>query len=78
MDIEAGEIYIGSFVALGANIGVPPDRIHGGKVVINGSYGLGAVTLTTGDACPSRMKIPCLMGMTLDAGSPFVKLEPLM
>ena len=78
MDIEAGEIYIGPFVALGADIGIPPDGVHRGIVVVDCRDGFRAVTLTTGDSCPGGVEIPGLAWVALDARGSFVKLESSM
>jgi hypothetical protein len=65
-----------SFVTFGANQGMPLPWIHAGVVVFYAGDGFLAVALAASDSAPHLVKAPCLAGVALDAGSPFVKLEP--
>ena len=63
-------------MALGTNISMPPNGVHGRVIVIDGRNGLRAVALTAGNSCSHGVEIPCLLGMTLDTGISIIELEP--
>jgi hypothetical protein len=65
---------IGPFVALGADVGMPSDGVHGRVVVFDGGDRLCPVTLAAGNPGPDRVEVPGLFGMALDTAVPIVEL----
>ena len=65
-------------MALGTNIGMSPNGVHGRVVMVDGRDRFRAVTLPAGNPCPGRMKVSGLLRMAFDAGGSIIELKPSM
>ncbi len=75
MDYIAGIGGTGAFMAFGAYIGMPTNRIHGRIIMVNTGNGLTAVALAAGEVGPDNMDIPGLCEVALFAPSAVIKLD---
>ncbi len=78
MDNIGGEQVVGSLVTCGANVSMPPDRVHRGVVVIDSGNGFRTVTLAAVNPGPVRVETAGISRMALNACGLLIKLNPCM
>ena len=62
-------------MALGTNIGMSPNGVHGRVIMVDSRYGFRAVALTACDAGSHGVEIPRLSRVALDAGGSIIEFE---